>query len=277
MRHLLNALISQCGILILAFSLSMFPGIACAKEHAQPLKSHPNWKTLQTGIKYQKISSGPKANTKFKLHAFSIDLKLHRLMAIDAQHANGKKLQRKAATVKTLQAETNALLIANGGFFDEKIRPLGLLIEKNQLLKPFRKADWGVFYIADSQAKLVHTRSWKQVKSKHKGIDFAIQVGPRVIVDGKQVKLKNQYAIRSALGIVSKSKIVLLISEGQPVESNDLAALMLLEESKGGLNCSQGLMLDGGPSSQLYAKIGNFTLDIRGGYGVPNAVAVVKR
>ena len=45
------------------------------------------------------------------------------------------------------------------------------------------------------------------------------------------------------------------------------------EEAEGGLACSDALNLDGGPSTQLAARAGDFALDVSGAWPVPNAVA----
>jgi hypothetical protein len=48
-------------------------------------------------------------------------------------------------------------------------------------------------------------------------------------------------------------------------------------EAQGGLGCTHGMMFDGGPSTQLAVRTASMHLDVRGGWGVPDAVVVVPR
>jgi hypothetical protein len=89
------------------------------------------------------------------------------------------------------------------------------------------------------------------------------------------VKLKEQSAARSAVCITDPTHVVLVTTEGEPVESNALAAFMAAPPAGGGLGCVAGLMFDGGPSAQLWVQAPGLALHVRGGWGVPNALLVL--
>ncbi|MBM4320107.1 MAG: phosphodiester glycosidase family protein, partial [Deltaproteobacteria bacterium] len=112
---------------------------------------------------------------------------------------------------------------------------------------------------------------------RREAIEFAIQVGPRVVALGRPLPLKPQRAERSAIGILPDGALVVVASQGGVVESNDLAQVMAAPPTEDGLGCRDALMMDGGPSAQLYAAAGDFQLDLPGLYGVPIAVGFVKR
>ncbi len=237
----------------------------------RPALADPDWLTLAPGLAYRDLKPKGPLGIAVRLHVFKVDLRYYDLRIADARRREG----RKVATVEELATESDAHLALNGTFFDPSLRPLGLLISGGEELNPLRRADWGVFFIKDEKAGLVHSRAWR--KAPVPDVDFAIQVGPRLVVQGKPLKLKAQVARRAALGILPSGEVVAVVSRGAPVESNLLARTMAAPRSKGGLGCTHALMMDGGPSAQLFAKVGDFELLVPGGWGVPNAVVFVPK
>lgn len=199
---------------------------------------------------------------------FVADLTRLRLVGIDAR-TDG----RVVAPVEVLRVEADAHVAINGTFFDGKNRPLGLLISEGVTRSELRTADWGVLTVDDKgTAALVHTRDFRASDT----IDFAVQCGPRVVIDGTPPGLKLQVARRTGLCIQGPQQVALFVVDA-PVEANTLAAWLAQPEPDGGLGCRDAVLLDGGPSSQLDAREGTEHPSIRGGWGVPNAVGVVTR
>jgi hypothetical protein len=99
--------------------------------------------------------------------------------------------------IKTLARRAQALAAINGGFFFPDYRPLGFLIVDGREVNPLRKADWGIFLIQDSRPRIIHTKEFENDGT----ISQALQVGPRLVVDGKVKIMKKQLSRRSALGI----------------------------------------------------------------------------
>ncbi|HYB20859.1 MAG TPA: phosphodiester glycosidase family protein, partial [Thermodesulfobacteriota bacterium] len=108
-------------------------------------------------------------------------------------------------------------------------------------------------------------------------VSQALQVGPRLVVNGRQLQMKKQVARRSAVGISTKKQVILLNTEDTDIYAQDLARIFYLPESQGGLECSDALTLDGGPSAQMYADYKSLKIDIAGGWGIPNGIAVFKK
>jgi len=159
-----------------------------------------------------------------------------------------------------------ALAAVNGGFFDDKDRAIGLRIARGRKVSPLHRGDWGVFYVLDNRARIRHTRDFKM----NEDIAEAVQCGPRLVVDGRVVKLKDQWARRTALGIQRDGRVILAVAN-DAWSLRDWAALWL---SPNGLNCPSALGLDGGPSTQLSIQTKARVLEI-GGYGtVADAVAI---
>ena len=232
----------------------------------------PAWRARAPGLDTLQTTIGELTS----VYAVRVDLRAYRLRALAAEatsEAVVRGVKAQAETVAALARRAGAAVAVNGTFFDGQARPLGLLIDEGRALNPRRAADWGIFYVSAGRPHLVHTREFKDDQSA----DFAIQVGPRTVVDGRPVKLKRQVARRAALAITDDHHVVFLITAGAPVESNALAAFMARPFAEGGLGARQGVMVDGGPSAQLYGRAGAWSLDLPGGYPVPNAVAAVPR
>jgi exopolysaccharide biosynthesis protein len=56
-----------------------------------------------------------------------------------------------------------------------------------------------------------------------------------------------------------------------------MAKTMVASQIEGGLGCINALNLDGGSSTQLYAKYGNFNLKVAGYSAVTDAILVLPR
>jgi exopolysaccharide biosynthesis protein len=89
--------------------------------------------------------------------------------------------------------------------------------------------------------------------------------------------MKRQVARRSALGITTKNRVILLNTGDSDVYAQDLARIFHLPETQGGLECRDALALDGGPSAQMYVEYNSLKIDIPGGWGVPNGIGIFKR
>ncbi|HET6148642.1 MAG TPA: phosphodiester glycosidase family protein [Polyangia bacterium] len=178
--------------------------------------------------------------------------------------------------------------VVNGGFFDENGRSLGLRLTHGDVVVPLRgKVDWGVFYIASQRAHIVHSRDFQP----RADLEAAIQVGPRILIDGAVPKLKPQLARRTAVALDREGRTVTLVIADQPVDAGSLGKRLAA------LGFHTALLFDGGPSTQIAAAVGAAVrapapsksgvapasvdaagqLDIPGGYPVPDLLAIVRR
>ena len=233
----------------------------------------PAWRELQPGLGYRHLDVDGAVH-----HAVRVDLATHELRVADARREG-----RTIATVDVLAQEAGALVAVNGTFFDENERPLGLLVSEGRELNPLRDVSWWAALVVRDEATgpsaaVLTTADVKALPAPERSaLRFALQVGPRTVSDGRPLKLKRQFAERTAVCLLDRQHVVLLATEGEPIESNDLAAVMSAPAGDRGFGCTAGLMLDGGTSTQLRISTRALTLDVRGGSGVPNALVVVKR
>ena len=125
--------------------------------------------------------------------------------------------------------------------------------------------------IRDGRADIVHSRDFAAAAAVQPPVTAAIQVGPRILVDGKPPTLKPQAARRTAVALNQTGRFLTIVVARARMEAGALARL--LER----LGFHRALMLDGGPSTQLSAELGAFKLDISGGYAVPDLLLVRAR
>jgi hypothetical protein len=210
----------------------------------------------------------------------------------------GKGPRPQVRTATDLRQGRGAVAAVNGGFFDERAVPLGLRVAGGEERFPLRpKADWGVLVLANHRARIVHTHDYPPRQTPPAGnvnpspsvpgaplagatpappatsppVDGAIQVGPRLLVDGKPLKLRTQLARRTAVALDRDGRTLTLVVAALPVEANDLAARLAA------LGFDAALLLDGGPSTQLSLELGDARVEIGGGYPVPDLLAIFPR
>lgn len=222
------------------------------------------WSQLAPGIEYRDL--GNSLLTPWShVHVFRVDLKHNQLDLLLA-----KKLSQPHASIEEFAQFSNALITLNGGFFDESHQPLGLRISHQQQLNPLKPISWwAVFYIKGNRPYLSSLRHYK--KASHP--DFALQSGPRLLIDGIIPSLKPGLAERSALGITRDNRIIILVTEHTLMSTTMLAELLRAPP----LNCEEAINLDGGSSSQLKASIGSFQINTCGLAHVSDAIIIQPR
>lgn len=226
------------------------------------------WQTLADGLDYTYLPIKDRV-AQSRIHAFKIDLNDYNLdLAFAADH------KRQATTIKRLAQNNEALLALNGGFFTPENEVIGLRIRQDEVYSPMQNTSWwGIFFIADGKPKIVAQSRYKN----RKNISTAIQAGPRLIINGNIPKLKPGIADRSAVCINSAGKVILIITEQAAMSTTALAEYIQGNEVNDGLGCYNALNLDGGHSSQLYAAIGDFRLNINGFSSITDALIVLNK
>lgn len=236
---------------------------APAESPATPATA--TWTEIDDGLEHATLTIG---DTSIAAEVFAASLEDYRLVAVDARRADG----RTVAPVSTLREESGATVLVNGTFFDREQAPMGLLHQGARELNPLRDADWGVLEQTQrGGARLVHTRDYSPDPTRW----FAVQCGPRVVIDGAPPKLKPQSARRTAVCLRSQNEVLLLVVDAS-VDASVLAQWMATAQPEG-LACRDAMLLDGGPSTQLSAERGEFSMAVTGGWGVPNAIGFSRR
>lgn len=221
------------------------------------------WQTISPGIEYQDISEKSIINlTNTHIHAFKINLKTNKISL-----AFANELDKEPSFVENYAKKHSAIIAINGGFFDKSSHPLGLRVNNYKLYNPIKNISWwGVFSISNNKPRINPIANFKI----HENISFAVQSGPRLIINGTIPKLKPGYAERTALGITDSDKLIIVVTQNTPITTTELAKIMRDPP----LNCKNALNLDGGSSSQLFVNTLNFKINAQGFSEVSDAILV---
>ncbi len=217
-----------------------------------------SWEKLGPGLDRATLVVGPHGSRVLLLR-FDLD-------HFRAEVFVGEGPPPRAETAAALRRRRGAIAAVNGGFFDERWRPLGLRVVRGRQRVPFRrKVDWGVLLLEGARARIVHSRELPAPLAAA----GAIQVGPRLVVGGEALKLKPQWARRTAVALAPGGAALTLVVADTPVEANALAGRLAAS------GFDSALLLDGGPSTQLSFAHGGTEVDIPGGYAVPDLLLIV--
>lgn len=250
-----------------ALAITLFISVFSASAAAGPKPAYM-WNKLGDGIFYATYSFATSEGERTTMHAFLIDPKILRMdVAMAKDEAAG-------ATAIELAKRGKALLMINGGFFTPAHKSIGLIIKGGKELSPIHKTSWwSIFAIGENGPRILPLGEFK-ASSNWK---MALQVGPRLVIDGEIPKLKEGSAARSAVGITNDGFVVIAITQDSGISMTELARRMGGSRFKGGLECPNAMALDGGGSSQLYARVGKFELSLTGFSRVTNGLGVYTR
>jgi len=162
------------------------------------------WKKLANGLSYTTIARTA-GIPKGAIHAFRINLNYYRLELAFTHNEN-----RPLITVKDLVQKKGAVVGINGGFFNPNLTPLGLRIRNGKIVSPLKRITWwSLFIVKGKKARIISKKYF--VPSRK--INFAVQSGPRLIINGRIPSLKPGVANRSALGITKSGKIIIAVTQ----------------------------------------------------------------
>lgn len=243
--------------LSLGLLFSCLSGIICPLWAA-------DWVPIAEGLEYKKLERS--GRQPYTVHAIRVDPRQYRLDLVTPKSAS-----TLAMTANDYRTTTASVMVINGGFFDENGKSLGLMVQSGQLLQPVRPVDWGIFIIEDGVPKIVH-RDQFVFSDK---VSMALQVGPRLVVNGRRPKFKESLPSRRSLVAIDREGRVIFAVTGSSLLTTDrFATVAVRGEKVGGLGAVDALNLDGGGSSQLTIKTDSFELSIPGEIPVPNGIGV---
>ncbi len=250
-------------ILFICAWLLLVPSVALASPKAAYV-----WVQLQDGLSYATYSFSNGERNRTTIHAFQIDPKK---LTIDVAVAAD---EQSGMTAREMARMTGALVAINGGFFTPQHTSIGLIIKEGKTINPLHKTSWwSIFALTGTKPRIISPRDFK----KSDETTTALQVGPRLAIDGKMPKLKEGLAARSAVGIDRNGTVVIAMSTGNGISLKEMARRMSASRFQGGLECPNAMALDGGSSSQLYAKSGSFDLSLPNMARVTNGLIVLPR
>jgi uncharacterized protein YigE (DUF2233 family) len=213
--------------------------LVCCRRHA-------DWVTVADGIEYKML-----------------DRDLH-LVRVDPKRAEIDAVVRPGS-IKAFDFAINA------NFFDEDLKPLGVVMSKGRSLNPAHPVSWqSVFYVdGDGRPAIVPIPEWDKVTHAK----TAVQCGPRLVVDGKRNEVARGDATgRSGVCIGPDARVVFFVTD----RGSRFDVHQMVEIAADRLQCSQAMLFDGGPSVQMFLRRKDAPVFVKGDERVP-AYIVVKR
>lgn len=233
------------------------------------LRSDTGWSQLADGMLYKKIATTQQTTPEDKsyqsiIHLFQIDLKKFKAEVVTA-----KQFGVTSFDAKTYVKKSGALLVINGGFFTPEYESLGLIVQKGREVNKLKWTSWWhIFQIKAGKPEL----TTKPEYLFSPDIEMAIESGPRLIVDGNITEnLKPTLAERTAIGATADGQLMIAVTENYSISMLELAKIL---KNNG---CYNALNLDGGSSTQLYAKFKGFELNRPGLNTVANGIGIFQR
>lgn len=221
--------------------------------------------TIADGLAYARLRKNNRAQVPTDGHVFRLDL---RKVGLRVLPAGGPSTRRNVDVIVRALPDVVA---SNASFFDEKDRAMGMVIDQGRTISKRIIPSWGALVVRGDHASIHPGKELTALPLSR--LDLVVQGTPRWVIDGVVPKLKSQIAKRTA--VCARQHIVLLVISTLPVEAEAFANFLARPRARGGLECHQALNLDGGPSTQLAARIGDIRIDVPGGWGVPNALVAL--
>lgn len=216
--------------------------------HSAPCAwAHDNWKAIGNGISLNRVLVHPSGFLSPEILLIKVDLKQYRIATV-----RGIDFGSRNRDVRSLSKASKALVGINANFFDEKGRPLGLVMSNGivqQKMHNGGKTLTGIFQISRQGASIVPRPSFN-----FETVTEAIQAGPRLIDASKPVSGQRDSHTRSrraGICVRSPEEIILYISSGIIGASISEVQSVLQQP---GVSCTQALNLDGGGSAQLFVS-----------------------
>ena len=229
-----------------------------------------NWRAIQKGVQFRKIvleRSEPSYTVELKLLRFDSRLILPKILSAE-------QFQLKAASAKTFTEKSGALAAINANYFDENSRPLAYLkTAVKEINRTVSKHGLytGIFGLRESVPFVIHRDDFQPLE-----VNEALQSGPLLLRKGAPVEIMNglgRHARRSVIGVDKEGRMIVAVTDTVIGGLSFSELQELFSNAKSQVETPDLLNLDGGGSTQLYAKTGKFEEWLPGTSEVPVAIA----
>lgn len=246
----------------------------CTAENGPTSNIHKiEWTELESNLFFGRME----LNNSTQLFQSQLYLLKFSLENFKIRIAISKNLTNKPTdSVENLVKKSGAIAGINASFFDQNLKPLGLIIDSdNKIVGNVQYGGrllTGIFQIKDGIPSIVHRSDFNS-----NGVTLALQAGPRIISNGKNVEFKDQeiFTRRTGIALTSKNEIILYATVLRFPGASFSTIQTALANS--GMNVVEALNLDGGGSSQFFinAKFKNSdSISASGGDEIPVALLV---
>ena len=232
------------------------------KQNNKILAKTNFWKYEQTGIKTAEIKIIGNQYSTIKL--LKIDPK-----CFYANIMYSKNIGNTSMSIRSMTKSYKNTIGINANYFDENENPLGHLKIKGKIINNYIAEPLiysGIITFKNGKMKIIHRDDYNP-----EYVDEALQVGPRLISNGKMtygiqnmIDYKN-YSRRSMIGFDKNGSIILGVTYGISSWKEIVETMLQTPE----INIDTLINLDGGSSSQIYALNGEKDIIDERGISVP--------
>lgn len=182
---------------------------------------------------------------------------------------------------KLFEKPAGNFVAINGGFYDTKLQPMGLVVSGGKVQNEYSKQGGsGIVESRDKAISVVHRSKYQ------KGADEALQSIDRIVSKGKSLVRQRSEAPPAARSVVAVGEeyLWLIVVVAHSSIHSDEGTIQLRSTSRGlplwatarylieTTDVVDALNLDGGVSTQLIARVGEERLEIRGVSGTINGI-----
>ncbi len=236
--------------------------LACGRQPS----SNIAFETLANGLEHDVVHARA-AQSKALFTAYVLKFDPSRWQ----QRVVGPDLDAPVSDAAGFRKLAGAVAAINAGYFDPQKRPLGLLVTEGKQRSRLRKVDHGVLTVDEKgDVQLQHARDFVVPPR----LNFAIECGPRLIVDGKKLTFKPGIARRTAIGY-DRDGYMYWVVMSTAISLADLATFLVEPPARGGLGLIGALNLDGGSSTMFDLAVAKTRASIRASVQVPVGLALV--
>jgi exopolysaccharide biosynthesis protein len=227
-----------------------------------PLCAYPEWNTMERQnspvpgaiLKASALritDGGNEANISF-VYFTAGDVVLETVPNLDGQLGG----------LSEIAQSKQALAGINGGYFDNGLSPIGLLISNDRVVHGLQRAKIlsGIFYVKAGRPALARTREFPGVK----GVQQAIQCGPFLVDGGSPVLGLDQGRVAARTFIFSCNSSLWGFGICRSVTLEQMGRILTEIPLVPNHPISRALNLDGGSSTTFYVKTGNGTIFSQG-------------
>jgi uncharacterized protein YigE (DUF2233 family) len=214
------------------------------------------------------------------IHSFRINPEYFSLaVATDPKAGNGRR-----STIQDIVRNNKAKGGINGGFFDEKSRPLGLHISDSKTISKYsmqHKNSAAIFFKKENSYNIITNKCYLKYYLEEKPsvpMTEAIQSYPLLVANGKPLwdwRPGEGIAPRTAVGVTWSGRVILAVTDTNPLNGISLSELATFMATTH--KCKLALNLDGGTSSQFYYHDDNHTLSVDGQDLIRTAIIIKKK
>jgi exopolysaccharide biosynthesis protein len=158
-------------------------------------------------------------------------------------------------SVASAAAAEDAVAGVNGGYFQADGTPVGLLISDSRTIHKLGAAKIlsGVFFVRDGKPGLVRSSRFARMKD----VSQAIQCGPFLLEDGKAVNGLNNERSAPRTFVFTAGSSIWGFGICRSVTLAEMGQIMSVPDLLGRASVVSALNLDGGSSTQFWARSGD--------------------